>query len=76
MKEIIGMLEHPDPDLTISEDIVTRCRETANNNVLKICEGKYPVFFYEDSLKQMLKGAFEIPTEKLVNLLDYGFIHI
>jgi hypothetical protein len=76
MKEIVGMLEHPDPDLTISEDIVVRCRETAKNNVLKICEGKYPVFFYEDSLKQMLKGAFVIPTEKLVNLLDYGFIHI
>lgn len=76
MKEIVGMLEHPDPDLTISEDIVVRCRETAKNNVLKICEGKYPVFFYEDSLKQMLKGEFEIPTEKLVNLLDYGFIHI
>ena len=76
MKEVVGMLEHPDPDLAISEEIISRCRETAKNNVLKICDGKYPVFFYEDSLKQMLKGEFEIPSDKLLYLLDYGFIHI
>ena len=76
MKEISGMMEHPDPDLLITEDIRERCNSIAKSIVLKICNKQYPVFFQQDALALMLKGCFEIPSEELPLLLDYGGVNI
>lgn len=76
MKEISGMMEHPDPDLLITEDIRERCNSIAKSIVLKICNKQYPVFFLQDALVLMLKGCFEIPSEELPLLLDYGGVNV
>lgn len=76
MKEIVGMMEHPDPELTITDEIKKRCYDTAKIIVIRLCDGKGPVCFYQEALGEMLKSNFEIPTEKLPNLLDLGYIKI
>ena len=76
MKEISEMMEHPDPDLIISDDIKNRCIEIAKSIVIKVCDSQCSYYFYENALQLMLKGSFEVPAEKLPDLLDCGSINI
>ena len=76
MKEISEMLEHPDTDLTITEDYKKRCYETAKATVIRYCDKQPNVYLLECALQLMLKGAFEIPVDKLPNLIDWGLVHI
>lgn len=76
MKEISGMTEYPDPDINITKDIMGSCNKIARDIVMKLCDKNYSVFFYREAIRQMLKGGFEIPHDKLVQLLDYGSINI
>lgn len=76
MKEISEMLEHPDTDLIISDDIQKRCIETAKSIVIQVCDSQCSYYFYENALQLMLKGKFEVPAEKLPSLLDCGSINI
>ena len=76
MREIAVMTEYPDPYINFTEDIKARYNKIARDIVLKICDGNYSVFFHREAIRQMLKGGFEIPQDKLVNLLDYGSVNI
>lgn len=76
MKEISEMEEHPNPDLVITDAIQKRCYETAHAIVIKVSDSQLTSCFYEKALQLMLKGKFEVPNEKLLNLLDCGSINI
>lgn len=76
MKEISEMEEHPNPDLVITDARQKRCYETAKAIVIKVSDSLRTSYFYEKALQLMLKGKFEVPNEKLLNLLDCGSINI
>lgn len=76
MKEISEMEEQPNPDLVITDAIQKRCYETAHAIVIKVSDSQLTSCFYEKALQLMLKGKFEVPNEKLLNLLDCGSINI
>lgn len=76
MKEISEMLEHPNPELVISEEIQNRCFETAKSIVIKVCDSQYSYYFHETALKLLLQGKFEVSVDKLPYLLDCGGINI
>ena len=76
MKEISEMMEHPDTDLVITDETQKRCLDTAKTIVIKVCDSQRTYYFYETALQLMLKGKFELPNEKLLNLLDCGSINI
>lgn len=75
MKEVMTLIESNNPDLTISDEVRERCEATGREIVLKLADGDKAVCFGKEALEQMLKGAFEIPIEKLPGLLDYGIVH-
>lgn len=75
MKEIEGKLTSPNNDLTITEEVKGRCLDYARETVLRICKGEKH-FWGRDALSLMMMGYFEIPTEMLPKLLDYGDISI
>lgn len=76
MKEVVALMDNRDPELPISEADRERCVATARLTVLNLCNGQHPLYFSKDAIELMLKGTFEIPTEKLPCLLNYGGFHI
>lgn len=76
MKEISEILEHPDSELTISDDLKKRCYETAKDTIIRYCDKRHNVYLLEDALQLMLKGAFEVPVDELPNLIDWGIVHV
>lgn len=71
MKEVAEMMDRSDMDVPVTEEIKSRVVEWAKVSVLKLSEGE-SIFFWRVALGLMLKGEFEIPTEKLLSLLSYG----
>ena len=71
MKEVSAMMDRPDMDLPVTEEIKSRVVEWAKASVLKLSDGE-TIFFWREALGLMLRGEFEIPTEKLLSLLSYG----
>ena len=71
MKEVSGMIDRSDMDVPVTEEIKNRVVEWAKASVLKLSDGD-TIFFWREALGLMLKGEFEIPTEKLLSLLSYG----
>lgn len=71
MREVTKMMERPDPDLYITEEIKKRIVDCARTSVLKLCEGQ-TVYFRREAIGLMLKGEYEISVEKLTSLLPYG----
>lgn len=71
MKEGAEMMDMPNMDVPVTEEIKSRVVEWAKVSVLKLSEGK-TIFFWQEALGLMLRGEFEIPTEKLLSLLSYG----
>lgn len=71
MKEVSAMMGRPDMDLPVTEEIKSRVVEWAKASVLKLSDGD-TIFFWREALGLMLRGEFEIPTEKLLSLLSYG----
>lgn len=71
MKEVSGMMDRPDMDVPVTEEIKSRVVEWAKASVLKLSDGE-AIFFWREALGLMLKGEFEIPAEKLLSLLSYG----
>lgn len=71
MKEVSAMMDRPDMDLPVTEEIKSRVVEWAKASVLKLSD-RETVFFWREALGLMLRGEFEIPTEKLLSLLSYG----
>lgn len=71
MKEVSGMMDRPDLDVPVTEEIKCRIVKWAKASVLKLSDGE-TIFFWRESLGLMLKGEFEIPVEKLLSLLSYG----
>lgn len=76
MKEVVELMDYSNPELPITEDIRNRCKYNAKASVIKLCEGRHPVYFIKEAIGLMLKGYFEIPVEQLLNLIDYGNISI
>ena len=71
MKEVSTMMDRPDMDLPVTEEIKSRVVEWAKASVLKLSDGE-TIFFWREALGLMLRGEFEIPTEQLLSLLSYG----
>lgn len=71
MKEVSGIMDRYDIDVTVTEEIKSRVVEWAKVSVLKLSEGE-TIFFWREALGLMMKGEFEIPIEKLLSLLSYG----
>ena len=71
MKEVSGMMDRPDVDVPVTEEIKRRVVKWAKASVLKLSDGE-TIFFRQEALGLMLKGEFEIPAEKLLSLLSYG----
>ena len=58
-------------DVSVTEEIKIRVVKWAKASVLKLSDGE-PIFFWREALGLMLKGEFEIPSEKLLSLLCFG----
>ena len=58
-------------DVPVTEEIKCRVVKWAKASVLKLSNGE-TIFFWREALGLMLKGEFEIPTEKLLLLLCFG----
>lgn len=71
MKEVSGMMDRSDMDVSVTEEIKIRVVKWAKASVLKLSDGE-PIFFWREALGLMLKGEFEIPSEKLLSLLCFG----
>ena len=71
MKEVSGMMDRSDMDVPVTEDIKSRVVEWAKASIVKLSDGE-TIFFWREALGLMLKGDFEIPSEKLLSLLSYG----
>ena len=71
MKEVSEMMDRSDMDVLLTEEIKSRVVEWAKASVLKLSNGE-TVFFWREALELMLKGEFEIPSEKLLSLLRFG----
>jgi len=53
-----------------------RCFSYAKECILKVCNGEPPTTYLENALKLLLNKYFEIETDDLAQLLDYGDFHI
>lgn len=71
MKEVLGMMDSPDMDVPVTEEIKCRVVKWAKASVLKLSNGE-TIFFRREALGLMQKGKFEIPAEKLLSLLRFG----
>ena len=71
MKEVLGMMDSPDMDVLVTEEIKCRVVKWAKASVLKLSNGE-TIFFRREALGLMQKGKFEIPAEKLLSLLRFG----
>ena len=71
MKEVSEMMNRPDMDVPVTEEIKCRVVKWAKASVLKLSDGE-AIFFWREALELMLKGEFEIPAEKLLSLLRFG----
>ena len=72
MKEIAGMVEHPDPDLEVTKEILTRCVDSARKTVINVCKGEQPIYSWRVAVELMLKGYFEVPLVLLPKLILWG----
>lgn len=72
MKEIARIVEHPDPDLEVTKEILTRCVECARKTVINTCKGEKPIYLWRVAVELMLKGYFEVPVDLLPNLILWG----
>lgn len=73
MKEVSRMMDRSDMDVSVTEEIKIRVVKWAKASVLKLSDGE-PIFFWREALGLMLKGEFEIPSEKLLSLLCLAVI--
>lgn len=71
MKEVSEMMDKPDMDVPVTEEIKCRVVKWSKASVLKLSDGE-TIFFWREALGLMLKGEFEIPADKLLSLLTYG----
>ena len=75
MKEIEGKMTFSNNELTITEEMKSRCLDYAKETVLNICTGS-ECFYGKDALSLLMRGYFDITPELLPKLLDYGYISI
>jgi len=75
MKEIEGKMTSSNNELTITEEMKTRCLDCAKEIVLNICTGG-EYFYGKDALSLLMRGYFDITPELMPKLLDYGYISI
>lgn len=71
MREVSGMMERPELDVTVSEEIMQRVINWARESVMKLCD-RQTIYYWREAIGLMLKGEYEIPIEKLPSLLIYG----
>lgn len=76
MREIANLIEHPAPDLMVTDEILKRCVDCARKTVIRLCRKERPVYFWEIALKLMLYGYFDVPVELLPELILYGDINV
>lgn len=75
MREIERKLTSSNNELKIAEELKSRCLQCAQETVLSICKGG-EYFFGKEALSLLMHGYFDIPSELLPELLDYGYISI
>jgi len=75
MKEIEVRLTSQNNELTITDEMKARCLDSASETILHICKGEN-YFFEEAAFSLLMRGYFEIPSEMLPGLLDYGSFSI
>ena len=75
MKEMERKMTSSNNELTITEEMKTRCFDCAKGIVLNICTGG-EYFDGKDALSLLMRGYYDITPELLPKLLDYGNICI
>lgn len=76
MYQIANLMISGDFDQLVTDKEKERCLSCAKNTVLELCQGRREVYYAETALKLMLNGYFDISTEFLPGLVEYGYIHI
>lgn len=76
MKEVSDLMTSTDHDQVLTNDAKERCLTCAKESILNLCQGGTSVYFLQSALTLMLEGYFEVPTDVLPKLLDYGELYI
>lgn len=76
MKEVSDLMRSSDYDQVLTDEAKERCLACAKRAVLRLCEGGTSVYFLRSALTLMLEGCFEVPTDVLPKLLNYGKLNI
>lgn len=71
MSEISRLIEYPNPNITITDELKGRCVNCAKDIVVKLCKGDR-VYYPRVAVGFLLNGYFEISEDLLPNLLDYA----
>lgn len=71
MNEISRLIEYPNPNITITDELKSRCVNCAKDIVVKLCRGDR-VYYPKVAVSFLLNGCFEISEDLLPNLLDYA----
>ena len=71
MNEISRLIEYPNPNIAITDELKGRCVNCAKDIVVKLCKGDR-VYYPKVAVSFLLNGYFEISENLLPNLLVYA----